>query len=246
MSEDIKLRRDTVVLTVYSETHLKQEGETMNKPLFPMKLQFFAEGGSEGNNNQQNNSSSQQGNSGQQNQGFQFDYDKLANIVAGKQNITEDKVLGGYFKQQGLTGDEVQQAINAFKEQKAKNTPDTVTLQSNLDTANKALNEALVNNQAILEAIALGLDVKAVTYVLKMADFTNAVGSDGKVNAEEVKKALEKVLEDVPALKGNSQQNNNGSNEQHLGGFQVGSSGNQNNQNSQEDILRNIFGIKKS
>lgn len=216
----------------------------MSKSLFPMKLQFFAEDSSEENNNQQNNSSSHQSNS-EQNQGFQFDYDKLANIVAGKQNITEDKVLGGYFKQQGLTGDEVQQAINAFKEQKAKNTPDTATLQSNLDTANKALNEALVNNKAILEATALGLDVKAVPYVLKMADFTNAVGSDGKVNAEEVKKALEKVLEDVPALKGNSHQNN-GSNEQHLGGFQLGSSGNQNNQNSQEDILRNIFGIKKS
>ena len=201
----------------------------------------------EGDNNniqQQQGDNGQQNNNTQQSQ-FQFDYEKLASIVAGKQNITEDKVLGGYFKQQGLTGAEMQQAINAFKEQKAKNTPDTATLQNNLATANKALTESQINNQAILEAVALGLDVKAIPYVLKMADMSNAVDTEGKVNADEVKKALVKVLTDVPALKGNSQQNN-GSNEQHLGGFQVGSSGNQNNQNNQEDMLRSIFGIKKS
>lgn len=207
---------------------------------YPMNLQLFAEGGNEGDNNNQQN-----GNGSQQNQSFQFDYEKLANIVAGKQNLTEDKVLGGYFKQQGLTGDEVQQAINAFKEQKAKNTPDTAALQNDLVVKNKALTDALVNNQAILEATALGLDVKAIPYVIKMADLTNAVGADGNVNAEEVKKALEKVLTDVPALKGNSQNNN--SNNQQLGGFQIGGAGNnQNNQNNQEDMLRSIFGIKKS
>lgn len=208
---------------------------------YPMKLQLFAEGGNEGGNNNQ-----QQENGSQQNQSFQFDYEKLANIVTGKQNLTEDKVLGGYFKQQGLTGDEVQQAINAFKEQKAKNTPDTTALQNDLAATNKALTDALVNNQAILEATALGLDVKAIPYVLKMADFTSAVGADGKVNAEEVKKALEKVLTDVPALKGSSQ-NNDSNNNQQLGGFQIGGAGgNQNNQNNQEDMLRSIFGIKKS
>lgn len=208
----------------------------------PMKLQLFAESGSgEGANNQQNNNSNTQNNQ----QNYQFDYEKLASIVNGKQSLTEEKVLGGYFKSQGLSGDEMQQAINAYKEQKAKNTPDVTSLQNDLATANKALTDAQINNQAILEAVALGLDVKAIPYVLKMADMSNAVDEEGKVNVDEVKKALVKVLTDVPALKGNSQQNN-GSNEQHLGGFQVGSSGNQNNQNNQEDMLRSIFGIKKS
>ena len=33
----------------------------------------------------------------------QIDYEKLAQIVAGKQSVTEDSVLRGYFKQQGLS-----------------------------------------------------------------------------------------------------------------------------------------------
>ncbi len=208
----------------------------MKKRVIPMNLQFFAENSNEENNSQQGNN--QQGS----NEGFQFDYDKLANIVAGKQSITEEKVLGGYFKQQGMTGEEVQQAINAFKEQKAKNTPDAALLQSNLDESKKALLEAKVNNQAIMEAITLGLDVKAIPYVLKMADMSKSVDTEGKISAEEVKKALEKVLTDIPALKGTQQ----GSNGNQVGGFQLGSPGNQDNQQTQEDMLRNIFGVKKS
>lgn len=53
-----------------------------------------------------------------------FDYDKLANLIAGKQSITEETVLKSYSKQQGLSEDEMKQAINSFKETKAKNTPD--------------------------------------------------------------------------------------------------------------------------
>ena len=30
----------------------------------------------------------------------QFDYDKLASLIAGKQSVTEESVLKGYFKQQ--------------------------------------------------------------------------------------------------------------------------------------------------
>lgn len=53
-----------------------------------------------------------------------FDYDKLASLITGKQSVTEDTVLKSYFKEQGLSADEMKQAIGAFKEQKAKNTPD--------------------------------------------------------------------------------------------------------------------------
>ena len=40
-----------------------------------------------------------------------FDYEKLANILAGRTAATEDSVLKGYFKQQGITGEEAAQAI---------------------------------------------------------------------------------------------------------------------------------------
>lgn len=53
-----------------------------------------------------------------------FDYDKLASLITGKQSVTEDTVLKSYFKEQGLSADEMKEAIGAFKKQKAKNTPD--------------------------------------------------------------------------------------------------------------------------
>ena len=69
--------------------------------------------------------------------------------------------------------------------------------------------------------------------------FKDVAGENGTVDAEKVKAAINKVLEDVPALKpaGNGETNNQG--------FKpIGVPNNNNNQN-QDDLLRGIFGIKK-
>lgn len=204
-----------------------------------MRLQFFAapDGGNGGGgtepNNQQQNGDQQNGN--QQSQSF--DYDKLASIIAGKQSVTEDTVLKNYFKQQGLSQEEMNQAIAGFKEQKAKNTPDVAGMQTQLTQSQQANQQLQIQNSATLQAIKAGIAVDTVPYVLKLADFSNSMGADGKVSEEEVKKAIEKVLEDVPALKPNTESS---------GGFQIGAPGNnQNNGASQDEMLRGIFGIKK-
>ncbi len=57
---------------------------------------------------------------------------------------------------------------------------------------------------------------KTVPYVLKMADLSGAVGQDGKISDEALISALDKVLEDVPALKPQAQQ---------VKGFQIGAPG---------------------
>ena len=97
---------------------------------------------SENNNqNQQNNQQNTQTRQGDQQGGSQqsqtapaFDYDKLAELINGKQRADEETILKKYFKNQGLSSDEMEQAIAAFKEQKAKNTPDVGQLQTNLTT----------------------------------------------------------------------------------------------------------------
>lgn len=204
-----------------------------------MRLQFFAapDGGGAGEggspNNGQPSNSQQEG--GQQAQSF--DYDKLASIIAGKQSVTEDTVLKNYFKQQGLSQDEVNQAISTFKEQKAKNTPDVAGMQTQLTQSQQANQQLQIQNAATLQAVKAGIAADTVPYVLKLADFSSAMGTDGKVSEDEVKKAIEKVLEDVPALKPNTESS---------GGFQVGAPGNSNNGGgNQDEALRNIFGIKK-
>lgn len=129
-----------------------------------------------------------------------FDYDKLASLINGKQSVTEDTVLKSYFKEQGLSADEMKQAIGAFKEQKAKNTPDIAKIQSDLENSNKAKLLAEIEKSAALEAVKQGVDVASIQYVLKMADFS-AVSVDGKINSEKLTEAVKKVLDDIPALK---------------------------------------------
>lgn len=167
-----------------------------------------------------------------------FDYEKLAGLIAGKQTVTEDTVLKSYFKQQGLSEDEMKQAINSFKETKAKNTPDVSALQNDLTAEKSARLQAEINQSATLEAIKLGIDVKSIPYVLKMADFKAVTDADGKVNAEKLTEAIKTVLDDIPALKGASQSGGNNGGIQKIGGDGDGSD------KVTEDALRGIFGIK--
>lgn len=210
-----------------------------------MDLQYFAEGGDAAGTQEGTGNGQQQNNQNQQTQQTPlFDYEKLASIISGKQTVAEDTVLKNFFKQQGLSQEEMNQAIRVFKEEKAKNTPDVAALQTELANTNKALIESKINEQATLQAMSLGLDSKAIPYVIKMADMSKAVDEEGKISAEEVKKALEQVLTDVPALKGSTVTPQSSGND-NVGGFQIGGAAGQNNGQNQEDILRGIFGIKK-
>ena len=212
----------------------------LKRNLLPIKLQFFAEGdgaggaGTGGNGGQNIN----QQTNGQQNATQQtptFDYDKLASIISGKQSVAEDSVLKNYFKQQGLSQDEAATAIKQFKEQKAKNTPDLSALQTQLIQSQEAAKQALIEKEATIEALSLGLDGKTIPYILKLADLSKVMSDDGKINQETIKNALNKVLEDVPQLKPSQQQNT---------GFQIGNPGQQqNNNNTTEDQLKAVFGL---
>ncbi len=143
----------------------------------------------------------------QQNQNSQqastpaIDYGKIQQMLDGTLAAKEDTALKAYFKQQGLSQQEVEQAIATFKQKKAANTPDVGAMQTQLTQAQEAAKQAQIQNVAILAAVSLGIDAKTIPYILKMADLSQAVGQDGKVNEENLKAALNKVLEDVPGLK---------------------------------------------
>lgn len=167
-----------------------------------------------------------------------FDYDKLVNILAGRQAANEESVLKGYFKQQGITGEEAVQAIEAFKAQKAKNTPDPAALQNQIASANAAALRAQMENKALLMASELGVELKTMPYVLKMADLTQAV-ADGKIDDEKLKASITKVLEDIPQLKAKT--------ENTAGGFRVGADGGGSTTGSGETLesrLRAAAGLK--
>lgn len=198
--------------------------------LLPMKLQLFAEsnnqqqGDGQGSNQQQEQN--QPAGTGQQ--GIQIDYEKLAQVVAGKQAVAEDQVLKGYFKQQGLSQEEAAQAIAAFKQQKAANQPDVGAIQTQLTQEQAARKAAEIQSAATMAAVSLGIDIKAIPHVLKIADFSKVAEQDGKINDDLMKEAINKVLEDVPAFKPQPDQSK--------GFVQIGASGQGSNQGGGEGL----------
>jgi hypothetical protein len=164
-----------------------------------------------------------------------IDYDKLAQLVSGKQTATEDSVLKGYFKQQGLSKEEMSQAIATFKQQKEASTPDVNAMQTQLAQAQATAQKAVIENAATMSAISMGLDAKTIPYVLKMADLSQVVDKDGKINDETMKNVLNKVLEDVPALKPQTEQSS--------GYVQVGATGNGQQQAATDEALKKAFGL---
>lgn len=199
----------------------------------PMKLQIFAEPGGTDQGVQTPPVAQQQ--PGTASTTPQIDYDKLMQLVQGKQSVTEESVLKGYFKQQGLSKEEAEQAMASFKQQQAAQQPDVNALQTQAAQAQALAQQKEVENQAILQAIQLGIDAKTVPYVLKLADLSSVTGQDGKINEESLKTALNKVLEDVPALKPTV--------EQTTGFKQIGASSGQ--QTGSNDLLSAAFGNKK-
>ena len=82
----------------------------------------------------------------------------------------------------------------------------------------------------------VGVNAKTIPYLIKMTDFGQAVGQDGKNNEETVSNALKKTLEDVPGLK--PAQNSQG------GFVQMGASGSGNQTQTNDAALKAASGIK--
>lgn len=182
------------------------------KKLFPMKLQLFADGSGSAGSGSGNagDGSGTTGTAGGTNGQTPpaIDYAKIQQMLDGTLKAKEDTALKAYFKQQGLTEEEVNQAIAAFKQQKAQNQPNVSALQgqltdaqTQLSQAQAAAQQAQIESAATVMAVSMGMDAKTIPYVLKMADLSKVMGQDGKINEESMKSALNQVLEDVPALK---------------------------------------------
>lgn len=171
----------------------------MKHESLPLNLQFFAEdvplaGGNPPPAQPQNTDLSQ-------NQNAQIDYEKLSQILEGKQAATEESVLKGYFKQQGLSKEEVEQAIGSFKEKKAAAQPNVEELKREAEAARKEAQSEKVKSEAVLMAGDLGIELKNVTPVLKLADLSEVFDKNGGLDKEKLKAALNKVLEEVPVFK---------------------------------------------
>ena len=121
---------------------------------------------------------------------------------------------------------------------------DLTALQSQLAAAQQLSDQyrqaaiaSRISQQAALEAITLGVDVKTVPYVLKMADFSSVKpDKNGVPDTAAIQAAINKVLDDIPVLKPHQS-------DQSKGFQQIGAGGGQDA--AQSDELARIFGNKK-
>ena len=172
----------------------------MKKRSIPLNLQFFAEDPEPPKNQ----------NPPADNPAPTIDYDRIQQMLNGTLAAKEDTALKAYFKQQGLSQQEAEQAIATFKEQKAKNQPDIDAIRHETENALKQAQQAQIERDAYLLSGELGVEMKTMPYLLKMADMSSVVGEDGKIDQEKLKEALNKVLEDVPQLKPQNDTQKNG------------------------------------
>ncbi len=175
-----------------------------NNQKLPLNIQFFADG-DDGNAGVAPVQNATQNTASNVTQTPTIDYDKIQGMIDSRNSKTEESVLKSYFQSQGLSADEMKEAINTFKSKKEENNKqqglDNAKLQSQLQEANMKVLQTQIDNEAFKQAIELGIDTKTIPYLTKMADFTSVTDEKGTIDSEKVKEALNKVLEDVPNLR---------------------------------------------
>ena len=77
-----------------------------------------------------------------------YTFEQAEEIASARASKAERSALANYFRSQGMTEQEVTQAIHDFKEQKAKRQPNTEQMQHDLDEALKE--NARMKNEKIL------------------------------------------------------------------------------------------------
>lgn len=160
-------------------------------------------------------------------------YDEIFKKLDAVLDKRSEGITKSVLKDNGYEDAEMKDILTQYrasKQAKANEADNTITTLTNENTQLKAtLQRERLNNEALKQAGALNVDDKTVPYLIKMADLSKCLTDKGEVNSEEVKKALETVLNDIPSLK---------QEEKGMTGVQVGAS----NQTSTQPS-GNIFGF---
>ena len=186
-----------------------------------------AQGGNSANNQQVSND----GNNG-------IDYGKIQAMIDKGVQQKENAILKSYFEQQGMSEDEIKSAIGNYKAKKQTQAQEQTNAYAKLEEANKALQakltQELLSKQAFNDCLDLGVDKNTIPYVIKSADFKDAIDEKGEVKADKVREVIEQVLKDVPAFKGTAKDDK---------GFKIGVGGETDDATEQENALRKAFGL---
>lgn len=189
--------------------------------LLKLNIQLFAADGGDGTGGTGTSTTGAQVDT--QVQQPQIDYEKMAEAINKRTSQTADNVLKGYLKQQGLTGEELDQAVNTFKQQKATAEQNAIQEQENMKLENQKLKAQILNSNIDSKlstlAAAEGVSADKIPFLAKLIDRNGLADEKGNILEDKIKEAIGVVIKAFPDFKGNVQQNNNGFQ-------QIGSAGN--------------------
>ena len=156
-----------------------------------MYLQLFEDGTGAGSNgqggNNAGNGNGNQGNAGETGNQATFSYAQAEEIEQARAERAERSALKSYFQQQGMSEDQVTQAIADYKAQQKKNQPNVTQMQQDLADARNEVQQ--MKNEKLLTA--KGVKADDLDYVLyKVSKMT-----DEKTSFE---KAADKYLKENP------------------------------------------------
>ena len=167
----------------------------------------------------------------------EIDYGKIEAMINKGTQQKENAILKSFFEQQGMTEDEVKTAITSYKTEQEKKAEEQKNAYANMQAENEQLKAQILQSNINAKATDIGLDMgvdkNAVAYLIKMADLSKAVNEKNEISEEEIKKAFDEVLKNVPALKASQNSNT---------GFKFGADNNQ-AENDKTNMLRKVAGL---
>ena len=219
--------------------HVKQEENNVTKLFkYPLNIQLFAEGGDgaagEGTPPASSSTSPE----------VEIDYGKIADAISKRTSATEESALKGYLKTQGLTREELNQAAELFKQQKAEKENQAALQAQTAIQENAALKAQILNMNIDSKmnelALAQGIDASKVPFLAKLVDKSKLSKEDGNLAEDDVfKTEIENIVKAFPEIK------SGGSNEVQNGFQQIGAPGSNGNTGGVDEALNSIFGIGK-
>jgi hypothetical protein len=138
-------------------------------------------------------------------------YDEIFSKLDAILEKRSDGLAKSALKDNGIEESEIADIVKAYREQKQTKANEQATAlsdaQKTIADLQKQIADRTLDDAFSAAAIELGVDAKQVPYVSRLAVRDGVLGADNQPDAEKVKAAINKVLEDVPALKASANAN---------------------------------------
>ena len=186
-------------------------------------LQLFEDGGGAGSGGQGGNAGN--GGSGQTNTGATYSYDQAEEIANARATKAERAALANYFRNQGMTEEQITTAISDFKAKQQASQPNLSQITQERDEALKKVSQ--YENEKILSG--KGVKSEDLDYVaFKVAQLVT--------DKKDFKTAADEFLKENPRFTGKTYQVSTGISSGNAAG------GTNNKNESINNAIRNAFG----